>query len=90
MRGDVLGMPEEVAGGVGGVAGVAGDKMRELRMRDEAAQAWEEQNYVRRQVTKKDRQARKRAIALSSSLETIGDVAGDLRAVVAGEMERRC
>jgi hypothetical protein len=90
VRSDVLGMPEEVAGGVGGVAGLAGDKMRELRMRDEAAQAWEEQNYVRRQVTKKDRQARKRAIALSSSLETIGDVAGDLRAVVAGEMERRC
>lgn len=80
MRSEVLGLPEEVAGGVGGVAGLGEDARSKLMAEEREKEEWETDHMVRRQVTKKERQHRKRLLAESSRLETIGEV-GDVAMV---------
>jgi hypothetical protein len=84
MRSEVLGLPEEVAGGVGGVAGLGEDARSKLMAEEREKEEWETDHMVRRQVTKKERQHRKRLLAESSRLETIGEV-GDVAMVWAQE-----
>ena len=47
---------------------------KQLKKQDQEIERWEEDNYQRRQVTKKDKQKRKRLLAQASRLETIVDV----------------
>ena len=81
IRSDVLGAPEEVAGGIGGTSGLAEDKVKEIQKKNKEVQDWEEEHYIRRQVTKKERRAQKRALAMSSRLESVADV-GDIRSII--------
>jgi U3 small nucleolar ribonucleoprotein protein LCP5 len=80
VRSEVLGTPEEVAGGTTGASGLGGDARAKLIAEDKEKAAWEEDNFMRRQVTKKERQQRKRLMSQSTKLETIADV-GDLAMV---------
>ena len=77
VRSEVLGMPEEVAGGVGGIAGLDDGAAGAVRQQEKEVREWEESHYMRRQVTKKDKRARKKLL-MGSSLETIGDL-GDIK-----------
>jgi len=86
MRSEVLGSPEEVAGGMGGVAGLGEDARSRLMAEEREKEEWETDHMVRRQVTKKERQHRKRLLAESSRLETIGEV-GDVAMVWAQPSE---
>ena len=70
-------MPEEVAGGVGGIAGLDDGAAGAVRQQEKEVREWEESHYMRRQVTKKDKRARKKLL-MGSSLETIGDL-GDIK-----------
>ena len=80
VRSEVLGTPEEVVGGSTGVSGLGEDARSKVLAEDKEIQAWEEDNFMRRQVTKKDRQRRKRLLSQSARLETIADV-GELAMV---------
>jgi len=87
MRSEVLGSPEEVAGGIGGIAGLGEDARSRLMAEEREKEEWETDHMVRRQVTKKERQHRKRLLAESSRLETIGEV-GDVAMVWAQPSEK--
>jgi hypothetical protein len=80
VRSEVLGTPEEVAGGTAGVASLGQDALSRVRREDAERTDWEEEHMMRRQVTKKDRASRKRLLAQANRLETIADV-GDLAEV---------
>jgi len=80
VRSEVLGTPEEVAGGTSGVASLGKDALARVRREDAERQEWEEEHMMRRQVTKKERTSRKRLLAQANRLETIADV-GDLSGV---------
>ena len=74
VRSEVLGSPEEVAGGTSGVASLGEEARAKVMAEDKEKEEWEMEHMIRRQVTKKERKRRKSLLTQSSSIETIGNV----------------
>lgn len=81
VRSEVLGLPEEVAGGTSGVMSLGENARARLMEEDREKQEWEEDHMIRRQVTKAEKKRRKHLLAESSRLETIADVGSEVAGI---------